>query len=102
MNVRNRTLIADTLKILIYKENPDLIKYLDLDNDEIFLDPFLFTYFFHKKNSLPPSTELWEILQGYVIEIEDISINDLSYKNNIAYLPNLGYFKKEKKSGCLA
>jgi hypothetical protein len=90
----NQIEIINTLKLLIYKENPDLLEKIDFDNDELFLEPFLFFYFNHKIEYSLPNELLTEILQGYFVDRSELKINYLYNENNIACLPALGYFKK--------
>ena len=87
--------LINTVKYFIYNENPQLFEKVDFDNDNIFLDPLLFAYFNSKKYNLFPTEMLEELMQGYFIEKEDVKII-YSYNNEgIAYIPNLGYFRKE-------
>jgi hypothetical protein len=89
--------IVNTIKILIYKENPSLLDKLDFENDNIFLEPLLFAYFNSKFDSSLPNQMLEEILQGYFLNNDKIK-NIYSFnKNNISYIPQVGYFSKENK-----
>lgn len=86
-----------TMKILVFKDDPNLIELLDLDDNNIFSEPLLFAYF-----NNPPSTDfppLSQLLFGYIQEAKrpkEIKIKfDL---HGIAYLPNFGYFKIDHSS----
>ena len=82
--------IINTIKLLIYKENPSLLEKIDFEDDAVFLEPLLFAYFNSKKDNLFSSNVLVEILQGYFMEKQKF-VCDFSYnKNEIAYLPNIG------------
>lgn len=39
----------DTIKILIYKENPQIVESINFDDKAVSLEPLLFAYFSHKK-----------------------------------------------------
>lgn len=85
--------IINTIKLLVYKENPSIFDKVDFDDDNIFLEPLLFTYFNSKKDNLFPAEMLEEILQGYFIEKDEIRIKHSYNKNGVAYIPNFGYYK---------
>ncbi len=86
--------INNTIKLLIYKENQSLLQKINFEYDDIFLEPLLFAYFNSKKEGLFPKKTLQEILQGYFTEKEALKIKYSFNKNNVAYIPYLGYFKK--------
>lgn len=95
--IENQLKIIDTIKLLIYKEIPELLTKVNIDDDNIFLDPIFYAYFNNKKDKKFPATLLEEIIQGYYIEQRNPIIEYSYNKNTIAYLPNLGYFKNGKK-----
>lgn len=94
----SQTEIINTIKILIYKENPILLEKIDFDDDEIFLEPLLFSYFNSKGENKFSNELLEDILQGFFREKKELKINRSFNKNNIAYIPNVGYFKKGLKN----
>lgn len=85
--------MVDAIKILIYKESQYILEKIDLDDKEIFLEPLIFAYFNGKKDNSFPQKILEELLQGYYQEKEKLKLNFSFNNNEIAYLPNLGYFK---------
>ena len=89
---KNQVEIINTIKLLLYKENPSVLEKLDFENDKIFLEPLLFAYFNSKKDQLFSETLLTEILQGYFIEKEPIVLKESFNKEEVPYVPNLGYF----------
>ncbi|NDP22754.1 MAG: hypothetical protein GZ091_17000 [Paludibacter sp.] len=90
--------ITNTIKLLVYKEIPSILEKVNFDDDDVFLEPFLFTYFNYKKLELFSSNMLSELMQGYFIEKESNFVIDESFnKNNIAYIPKIGYFKRNEK-----
>lgn len=89
--------VINTIKFLIYKENPKIFKNLNFDDDNIFLEPLLFSYFNSKADKLNLEISLEEILQGYFINKDTLNIENSYNKNNIAYIPEVGYFKKGEK-----
>lgn len=86
--------IEDILKVLLYKESPKLLEKLDIESNQIFLEPLFFAYFNNKKHSSFSNKVLEEIMQGYFTQKEPLKIEHSYNKNNIAYVPNIGYFKK--------
>lgn len=92
----NQIEIINTIKLLLYKENPELLEKIDFEDDELFLEPLLFFYFNQKIERPFPNQLLTELMQGYFVNKEKLLI-DYSYnEDEIAYLPKLGYFKKDK------
>lgn len=94
----NQNQIINTIKLLICKENAVLVEKTDLDNDGIFLEPMLFSYFNSKKENKFSNELLEEILQGYFINTESYKVKHSFNKNGIAYIPQVGYFKEETSS----
>ena len=92
-NINNN--LVDTIKILIYKEVSNLLEKLDFEDDNTFLEPLLFAYFNTKEN-LFSKDALKEILQGYFKIEEKIKIKYTFNKNEIAYIPKIGYFRKDE------
>ena len=91
----NQVELANITRLLIYKENPNLLKKIDFENDTVFLEPLLFAYFNSKKNNFFSETMLIEILQGYFIQKKTLLLKESFSKYGIAYVPNLGYFDKK-------
>lgn len=89
-----QTEIVNTIKLLIYKEIPILLNKVDFNDDDVFLEPLLFAYFNSKKDNIFSNEILKELMQGYFIEKDYLLINQSFNKNNIAYIPKIGYFKK--------
>ena len=93
-NINAKNEIINTIKLLIYKENPSLLENVDFEDDNVFLEPLLYSYFNSKMEYLFSSDILEQIMQGYFIEKKETKINLCYNRNGIAYVPNLGYFKK--------
>lgn len=85
---------VEIIKTLVYKQSPGIIENVDYENDDVFLEPLLFSYFNGKKDNLFPKEALEEILQGYFIKNKKIKLKYSFNKNGIAYVPKVGYFKK--------
>ena len=88
--------IVVNLKLLVYKENSCLVNKINFKVDDIFLEPLLFIYFNTKKDDSFSKEILTEILQGYYTEKENLKIKHSFNKDNIAYIPNIGYFAKNE------
>lgn len=82
------------IKILIYKHDKAILEKIDFDDENIYLDPLIFSYFNCKKYNFIPKEALEEILQGYFLERETIRLNHSFNKYGKAYIPRVGYFKK--------
>ena len=88
--------ITNNIKLLLYKENPSLLEKIDFEDENVFLEPLLFAYFNSKKDNLFTKEMLTEIMQGYFVEKEPLLVKESFNNEGVAYLPNLGYFHKNK------
>ena len=98
----NQTKIIDAIKLLIYKEDIDITKKISLNDNNTLLEPLLYSYFYFnsKKDGSFPKKMLNEILYGYFIEKGKLKITHSFNKNGIAYIPQVGYFKKGETTSC--
>jgi hypothetical protein len=94
----NQIELINTIKLLIYKENQSLLEKVDFEDDDVFLQPLLFSYFNSKKDNPFPVELLEEIIQGYFIEKQEIKINHSFNNQNIAYIPKIGYYQNEENN----
>lgn len=94
--LKNKESIVNTIKILIYNADPEILEKIDFDDEDLFLEPLLFSFFSNKENKLFPKEILEEILQGYFIKKEEPKLKYSFNKNNIAYIPNLGHYDKQQ------
>jgi len=89
--------LADIIRILIYKEDATILTKLNLDDDQIFLEPLLMAYFNRAQTEkVFPEGMLPALMQGYVLEKQETKVSALSNKEGIAYVPTVGYIKKEE------
>src|SRR5690554_6194632 len=86
--------ILENIQLLLYKEIPSLLEKLNFEDDKTFSEPLLLAYFNSKKYNPFPKEVLEELMQGYFTEKEPLKIEHSYNKNGIAYIPNIGYFKK--------
>lgn len=89
--------IVNTIKLLIYNENPNLLEKVNFEDNNVFLEPLLFAYFNLKNNNSTTTNLLNEIMQGYFIENHTVLIDQLFIESEIVYLPKIGYFRKDDK-----
>lgn len=96
--VQNNLLnIVDSIKLLVFKQDSKVLKKI-IFKEDTFLEPLLFSYFNSKKENLFPKETLIEILQGYFIQKGKLKIKYSFNRNEVAYIPKIGYFKKGKES----
>lgn len=84
---------VNTIKLLLYKNSSEILEKIDFNNEDIYLNSILFSYFNSKKDNLFPKNILEEMLQGYFIKKEKVKVRYSFNKNDISYIPNIGYFK---------
>lgn len=85
--------LIDKIKILVYNSlEKQFLDKIDFDNDEIFREPLLFTYF----NSKNIDISLVEIIQGYFNTLNSLELTSFN-DDGVAYVPNIGYFNKQKE-----
>ena len=89
--------IINNTKLLIYKENSLLFDRLRFDDDETFLEPLLFCYFYSKKNTFYSVAILEQLMQGYFINKGDVKIEKILNDDQLAYIPNMGYYTNSVK-----
>jgi hypothetical protein len=85
----------NTIKLLIYKEDPLIIDKIDFNNDLVFLEPLLFAYFNSKRDGFFSKEILYEILQGYFTKKAALQFKCSLSTENIAYIPCIGYFDEQ-------
>lgn len=90
------TKIIENIQLLLYKENPSLLEKLNLEDKNTFSEPLLFAYFNSKQYNPLLKGVLEELMQGYFTKNESLKIEHSYNKNGIAYIPNVGYFKKRQ------
>lgn len=91
----------NTVKLLIYKDYPEILKKLDFDNDAIYCNPLLYAFFRHKTIKTfeeKQETKIFEeLLQGYFVDKEKTKLETLFNFDDIAYVPNVGYFRRNEQ-----
>lgn len=93
----SNTGITDTIKVLIYKENPTLLEKLDFEDEGTFMEPLLFAYFNGKNKNDFSAEMLEEIMQGYIMERRTVNVIHSYNTNGVVYIPNRGYFIEGKE-----
>lgn len=84
-----------SIQVLVYKKRPDLFEKLGYDNEDAFLEPFLFSYFTSPDSKVP----LEQIVFGYIDEAaRPASIEIYTNRNGIAYLPKIGCFATKESN----
>ena len=87
--------LANVVRILIYKEDASILEKVNLEDDQIFLEPLLMAYFNRAQIEKEfPKGMLSPLMQGFFLEKENIAIEALCNHDGIAYVPKKGYYKK--------
>lgn len=82
--------IADSSRILVHRENNTLFEKLDYEDDSIFLEPSLFSYFIDRE--IQKDMTLDQILYGHVDKDQrEDRIQVKSDSQGLIYLPNICY-----------
>jgi hypothetical protein len=85
-----RIKILENVRILIYKENPQLFDLLEYENDNIFNEPLLFAFFYANKKGATLEQLLW----GYIEKSKrPRNIKAITDKQGLIYLPEIGWLK---------
>ena len=84
--------VIDSLKMLLYQRHEDIFERLDFDNDNVFLEPLLFSYITQENNDWLDS-----IIYGYEKNPKQ-KIIVFTNKNGVIYIPQIGYFYTDQKS----
>ncbi|HEX2630743.1 MAG TPA: hypothetical protein VHM26_17120 [Chitinophagaceae bacterium] len=77
---------------MLYNRHEDIFEKIDFEDDNIYMEPLLFSYVFQDNNKWLDS-----IIYGYMKEKPE-SILVFSNRNGIVYLPLVGYFYTDLKS----
>lgn len=87
--------LANVVRILIYKEDASILTKVNLEDDQIFLEPLLMAYFNRAQTGkVFPDGMLPELMQGYLLEKQELIVNTVCNDEEIGYIPTIGYFKK--------
>lgn len=87
--------LANVVRILMYKEDASILEKVNLEDDQIFLEPLLMAYFNRAQiEKTFPEGMLPELMQGFLLEETTISVEALCNDDGIAYVPKKGYYKK--------
>lgn len=87
--------LADTVRILLYQKAPDLLTEIDLNKDLIFLEPLVLAYL----NQGEIKIDILSELLIYYRKTNEINLPLELYNNqDLAYLPNIGYFQKGERT----
>ena len=76
--------LTETIKLLLYKKNENIFENLDFENEVIYREPFLYTYF-NTDDSVKLNSLLFEFLENRTIEMK-------TDNNGRFYIPWKGWF----------
>lgn len=79
--------VIDSLKMLLYQRHEDIFERIDFNNDNIFLEPLLYSYIMQ-----PDAQWLDSIIYGYEKNKKE-KIDVFTNGKGIIYIPQVGYFK---------
>ncbi|WP_298423950.1 hypothetical protein [uncultured Kordia sp.] len=88
--------LADVIRILIYKEDASILTKLNLEDDQIFIEPLLMAYFNRTQvaEKVFPDGMLPELMQGYLTDMQQLNVHAICNTEGIGYVPTIGYLKK--------
>lgn len=92
--INGRNEVINDVKILLYKEDPDIFDRIDFEDDNIYREPLLIAYFRSKSEG---DLDLNTILYGYTafnLRPEELKIVTDEYAR--VYLPNMGWLHLEE------
>jgi len=91
--VANQAELSDTVRLLLYQKNPELLEKLDYDDDASFLDPGLFYYFLADEGP-KKAPALAQTLYGYLPLAHRPTRQPVQAdETGLIYLPQVGYFR---------
>ncbi|MBA5629233.1 hypothetical protein [Moheibacter lacus] len=93
-----QTSLVDAIKRLLYKNDQSIFEKIDFYNDQIYLDPLLYSYFTLGSDGLNMTLE--QILYSFLPDTS--TLNVISDKNGIIYLPNFGYLSNVERTSVFA
>ncbi|CAA9203006.1 hypothetical protein [Flavobacterium collinsii] len=82
-----RNILNDNIKLALYKENENIFDVIDFDNEEVFNEPLLFSYF----NCIDSErSNLNSLICGFTDVLEEVKVTT----DNCGrfYIPNVGWF----------
>jgi hypothetical protein len=85
--------MIDSVKEVLYARHNDIFDRLDFNDDDIYLEPLLYTYLNQKDDKWLDS-----IIYGYEKDNKN-SIQVFSNAEGVVYIPKVGYFKTDRP-GC--
>lgn len=83
--------LANTIRTLLYQEDPSLFDLIDIEDENVFLEPSIFNYFTRK--NLGETAPLMQVLWGYIPNELKPKILVFSDNSGIINLPNIGCFQ---------
>ena len=87
---QGKQILADSIRLVIYKTLPDYFDTLDFEDDKLFLDPLLFAYANSSSGRVPEV--LMQLLYGSVPrEARPQTISVKAGPDGKIYLPNVGW-----------
>jgi HEXXH motif-containing protein len=90
--------LADTLRALVYRTDPELFDVLEDVDQDVFLEPLLFAHFAVNQPSIP----LPQIVVGYAdAAMRPEAVEVRSDAAGTIYLPRIGYFLTEARDRTL-
>ncbi len=93
--LQNQVELADTIRVLLYKENPALFNRLTYESDLTFLEPTLFYFFLAKSKNLTKAT-IEQSVFGYMDEDKrPTELEALADQYGMINLPKVGYVLTE-------
>ena len=88
---------VDSIKLLLYKENPTIFESIDFENNKIYTEPHLYSYYnFERSNQYT----IDHLLLGYYNNKVKKKLK-IAKETQCHYLPNIGWIVNEKSKDLL-
>lgn len=89
--------MINTIKILLYKTDPEIFDYIDFENDTIYCEPLLYAFF---NNRMKLDYNINQILCGFQNDSKKYTQIKTDDKCRV-YIPNIGWFITNKPNELL-
>jgi hypothetical protein len=100
---KGQGILSDSMKVHVHNKNKEFFNLLEFEDDNSFLEPFLFSHYYGQIFNKKHNIEIEEICAGYIksSKRKNLSIEVNVDSSGVVYLPNFGYITTEVKNSKL-